>query len=255
MSDIYIYKYLFQNGQKILSAWMLFTVKGSVKSIQFIDSTLYAVTVYNGEVIVEKCRLEEGHEDSEGYTTHLDRRVKVGLLSGQNTITLPYTPLPSDSVKVYTTDGLLLQSTTTGNSVILKAPVSATTAVYVGIEYVMKYVFSEQIFKAKAGKGKTPTNSSKMLIRNGSIYYDNSAYFKVKVTPKFRDTYENTFTPDVVGSSTLGSLSLDSGFYRFPVFTKPQDTTITLENDSALPSTFQSAEFESFVHTRSNRYG
>jgi len=39
------------------------------------------------------------------------------------------------------------------------------------------------------------------------------------------------------------------------VFTKPQDTTITIENESALPSTFQSAEFESFVHTRSNRYG
>ena len=255
MSEIYIYKYLFQNGQKILSAWMLFTVKGSVKSIQFIDSTLYAVTVYNGQVILEKCRLEEGHDDSEGYTTHLDRRVKFVLLSGESTITLPYTPHSSDSVKVYTTDGLLLQSITTGNSVILSAPVSATTAVYVGLEYTMKYVFSEQIFKAKAGNGKTPTNSAEMLIRNGSLYYDKSAYFKVNVTPKFRDTHENTFTPDVVGSSTLGSLSLDSGFFRFPVFTKAQDTTITIENDSALPSTFQSAEFESFIHTRSNRYG
>ena len=255
MSEIYIYKYLFQNGQKILSAWMLFTVRGSVKAIQFIDSTLYAVTVYNGQVILEKCRLEEGHEDSEGYTTHLDRRLKFLLQSGQNLIALPYTPDPSDSVKVYTNDGLLLPSTTTGNNLVLKAPVSAATEVYVGLDYTMKYVFSEQIFKAKAGSGKTPTNSAEMLIRNGSIYYDKSAYFKVNVTPKFRDTRENSFTPDVVGSTTLGSLSLESGFYRFPVFTKAQDTTITLENDSPLPSIFQSAEFESFLHTRSNRYG
>jgi hypothetical protein len=119
----------------------------------------------------------------------------------------------------------------------------------------MKYTFSEQLFKAQAGNGKSPSNAAKMMIRNGSLYYDNTSYFKVKVTPKFRDTYENIFTPDVVGSSTIGALSLDSGFYRFPVFTKPQDTTITIENESALPSTFQSAEFESFVHTRSNRYG
>ena len=86
------------------------------------------------------------------------------------------------------------------------------------------------------------------------MYFDDTAYFKVKVTPKFRDTYENIFTPDVVGSTSIGTLHLDSGFYRFPVFTKAQDTLISIENDSALPSNFQSAEFESFTHSRSSRY-
>ena len=127
--------------------------------------------------------------------------------------------------------------------------------VWVGLPYTMKYTFSEQLFKAKAGNGTSPSNAAKLLIRNGSIYFDDTAFFKVKVTPKFRDTYENVFTPDVVGSTTIGTLNLDSGFYRFPVFTKAQDTTITIENESALPSNFQSAEFESFVHSRSNRYG
>ena len=127
--------------------------------------------------------------------------------------------------------------------------------VWVGIPYTMKYTFSEQLFKAKAGNGTSPSNAAKLLIRNASIYFDETAFFKVKVTPKFRDTYENIFTPDVVGSTTIGTLNLDSGFYRFPVLTKAQDTTITIENGSALPSNFQSAEFESFVHSRSNRYG
>ena len=127
--------------------------------------------------------------------------------------------------------------------------------VWVGIPYTMKYVFSEQLFKAKSGNGTSPSNAAKLMIRNGSIYFDKTAHFKVKVTPKFRDTYENVFTPNVVGSTTIGSLNLDSGFYRFPILTKAQDTTITIENESALPSNFQSAEFESFVHSRSNRYG
>jgi hypothetical protein len=119
----------------------------------------------------------------------------------------------------------------------------------------MKYTFSEQIFKAKAANGQSPSNAANLMVRNGSLYFDDTAFFKVKVTPQDRQTYENVFTPDVVGSTTIGSLNLDSGFFRFPVFTKPQDTTITIENDSALPSNFQSAEFESFVHSRSNRYG
>ena len=119
----------------------------------------------------------------------------------------------------------------------------------------MKYTFSEQLFKASAGQGKSPNASAKFMIRNGAIYYDKTSYFKVTVTPKARDSYVNTFTTAVVGSSELGALELESGFFRFPVFTKAEDTVITVENDSALPSNLQSAEFESFLHSRSNRYG
>ena len=251
---IYIYNYFWNNNQKVLSAWSKFTFTEAIIGIEFIESTLYAVMVNGGETNLVEMPLESGLSDAAGYVTHLDMRVANTVLNGASTITLPYTP-EDNSVEVYTTDGLALNCTNSGSTVTLSSPVSSDTDVWVGIPYTMKYTFSEQLFKAKAGNGKSPSNAAKMMIRNGSLYYDKSAYFKVKVTPKFRDTYENIFTPDVVGSSVLGSLSLDSGFYRFPVFTKPQDTTITIENESALPSTFQSAEFESFVHSRSNRYG
>ena len=252
--SLYIYKYFWNNNQKVLSAWSKFTFTGEIRGMEFIESTLYAVITNNGETNLVEMPLESGLSDNAGYVTHLDSRVSTTVTNGSSTITLPYTP-EDNSVEVYTTDGLKLNCTNSGSTVTLSSPVSSDTDVWVGIPYTMKYTFSEQLFKAKAGNGKSPSNAAKLMVRNGSLYYDKSAYFKVKVTPKFRDTYENIFTPDVVGSSVLGSLSLDSGFYRFPVFTKPQDTTITIENESALPSTFQSAEFESFVHSRSNRYG
>ena len=251
---IYIYNYFWNNNQKVLSAWSKFTFTGEIRGIEFIASTLYAVMVNNGETNLVEMPLESGLSDAAGYVTHLDNRVAVTVTNGSSTINLPYTPA-DNSVEVYTTDGLKLNCTNSGSTVTLSSPVSADTDVWVGIPYTMKYTFSEQLFKAKAGNGKSPSNAAKMRIRNGSLYYADSAYFKVKVTPKYRNTYENVFTPDVVGSSTIGSLTLGSGFYRFPVFTKPLDTTITIENESALPSTFQSAEFESFVHSRSNRYG
>tara|TARA_R110001606_G_scaffold398581_1_gene577982 strand:+ start:2365 stop:4965 length:2601 start_codon:yes stop_codon:yes gene_type:complete len=170
-----------------------------------------------------------------------------------STILLPYTP-SDNSVEVYTTDGLKLNCTNVGATVTLPQALPTNKELWAGVSYTMKYTFSEQLFKAKAGNGTSPSNAAKLMIRNGSIYYADSSYFKVKVTPAFRDTYENTFSPDVVGSTSLGSLYLDSGFYRFPVFTKAQDTVISIENDSALPSNFQSAEFESFMHSRSSRY-
>jgi hypothetical protein len=252
--SLYIYNYFWNNNQKVLSAWSKFTFTGEIRGIEFIDSSLFLIITNNDETNLVEMPLESGLTDASGYVTHLDNRVSATVTNGSSTITLPYTP-EDNSVEVYTTDGLKLNCTNSGATVTLAQAVSSDTDVWVGIPYTMKYTFSEQLFKAKAGNGKSPSNAAKMLIRNGSLYYDKSAYFKVKVTPKYRDTYENVFTPDVVGSSVLGSLSLDSGFYRFPVFTKPQDTTITIENESALPSTFQSAEFESFVHSRSNRYG
>jgi hypothetical protein len=251
---IYVYNYFWNNQQKVLSAWSKFTFTGEIRGIEFIESTLYAVITNNDETNLVEMPLESGLADAAGYVTHLDNRVAVTVTNGSDTITLPYTP-EDNSVEVYTTDGLALNCTNSGSTVTLSNPVASDTDVWVGVPYTMKYTFSEQLFKAKVGNGKSPSNAAKMRIRNGSIYYADSAYFKVKVTPKYRDTYENIFTPDVVGSSTIGSLTLGSGFYRFPVFTKPLDTTITIENESALPSTFQSAEFESFVHSRSNRYG
>jgi len=252
--SLYIYNYFWNNNQKVLSAWSKFTMDGEIRGIEFIESSLYAIVTNNGETNLVEMPLESGLTDDAGYVTHLDMRVEDTVSNGGSTITLPYTP-ENNSVEVYTKDGLKLNCTNSGSTVTLTQAVAEDTDVWVGIPYTMTYTFSEQLFKAKAGNGTSPSNAAQMRIRNGSVYYADTAYFKVKVTPKARDTYENVFTPDVVGSSTIGSLSLDSGFYRFPVFTKPQDTVITIENESALPSTFQSAEFESFVHTRSNRYG
>lgn len=127
--------------------------------------------------------------------------------------------------------------------------------VFVGVEYDMQYTFSEQIFKVASGKGKSATGYTKNKIKNGNVFFDDSAFFQVKVTPERRSTYTNEFTTQAVDASDVDRVNLDSGTFSFPVFTKPENTTITIENGTPYPSTLQGAEFESFVHSRSNRYG
>lgn len=127
--------------------------------------------------------------------------------------------------------------------------------VFVGVEYDMQYTFSEQLFKVASGKGKSATGYTKNKIKNGNVFFDDSAFFQVKVTPERRSTYTNEFTTQAVDASDVDRVNLDSGTFSFPVFTKPENTTITIENGTPYPSTLQGAEFESFVHSRSNRYG
>ena len=270
-TDIYIYKYFFSGNEKVLSAWSKFTLsKGGIRGIGFVDSDLFIVQSYESGSINQthllKIPLENKFRDPEGYNTHLDRRVEATFNADAATpeFTIPYRVSPDETLQVYTKDGLLVQNlaspTVVGNTTkltfnenVVGGGLSGSVTVYVGVAYTMKYTFSEQIFKASSGDKMSQTNG-RMLIRNGTVFFENTSHFNVKVTPKLRDTTTAPFNATVVQSTVEGNMPLESGAFRFPVFTNPKDTVITIENDSAGPCNLQSAEFESFVHQRSRRY-
>lgn len=165
----------------------------------------------------------------------------------RNKIYLPYNAA-TNNVDVYRTNGTKISSTNPNNSnvVTLGSSFNQGTYFWAGTPYDMKYTFSEQLFKAKAGSGQTVSNAAKVLLRNGSVYYDGSYKFGVSVTPKGRSTQTSSFD---------NGTNKEDGFFRFPIFTSAEDATISLTNNTAFPSNFQAAEFESFVHNRSSRYG
>lgn len=282
-TDIFIYKYFFNGQKKLLGSWSKFTICGSIKGMQFIKSILYIVVTKYGKTELIQLDLQDSPIDSMGYNTNLDMRVYTSLTAGANnaTLTLPYVPQTDDVVEAYTTDGSKLPlsytagsatvtftstiPTTQGtylfdtdtNSIVTStnANTEQRTPIFIGLKYKMSYTFSELSFKAASGQSKTPSNAAKLMVRNGSLFYNDTASFKVNVTPKQRDTQTSSFSPTIIGSSTIGELTLEDGAFRFPIFCSSEDAKITIENDSALPSNFQSAEFEAFTHGRSSRYG
>ena len=120
-NTLYIYNYFWNNNQKVLSAWSKFTFTGEIRGIEFVESTLYAVIVNNGETNLVSMPLQSGLTDTAGYVTHLDMRVSNTVLNGADVINLPYTP-EDDSVEVYTTDGLDLNCSNVGSVVTLSSP-------------------------------------------------------------------------------------------------------------------------------------
>nr|BAR32645.1 tail tubular protein B [uncultured Mediterranean phage uvMED] len=274
-SSIYCYRYFYSGNNKVMSSWFKFELDGEIVGLSFLDSSLRAVLARNDETSLLEMQISSGLVDPTfeddttpiDHVTLLDMRVQ-GLVKADTSVVcfadddgeyttntaLPYTPSENE-LEVYTKNGTRLNATnTTAGVVSLPLNVAEDTDVWVGLPYNMSYTFSDVLFKAAAGKGKTPTDFNKMQVRHGVVFFHDTQSFRVKVTPQYRKTYDNDYVPYNVGSSVIGELALSDGAFRFPVMSSAKDTTITIENDTALPSNFSAAEFESFVHGRSSRY-
>ena len=256
--SMYVYKYYWSGEQKVLSSWSKFTFAFDIRGFDFIESDLYLIVTKNGKTELLVMPMEEQLVDTgTTFNTYLDMR-QDRTVSGSSTVTLPFTPEASDTIQIYTRE-----SGSTKAGAIIPCTVDGTTAtvdeaynnvpVWVGIKYTMSYTFSEQVFKQAANQSKSPSGVARHFLKGGSLFFDNTAAFKVEVTPKARSTYTNPFTSTVVGSTTIGTTPIESGSFSFPIMSAAKDTQIKIVNDSALPSNFQSAEFESFIHSRSKR--
>ena len=260
LKKLYVYRYFWQNREKIQSSWMRFDFAKDIVGTGFIDSDLFVVTT-DGHL--EKMAMEAGHSDTgKSYSIHLDRRVASSSLTRtysaankKTTVsTMPYDPA---GAVVYTADGLRLPLTRTSATEFTIQGDYSSTAFFVGLEYEALYTFSTQTLKQPTERGgRSSSNFTKQVLRHGSIDYDDTGHFTIEVTPQFRDTYSYAFNPSTIGAdAVIGSLVLDSGSFRFPIHCKHDDVTIHIKSSSALPMKLLAAEFESFVHGRSKRYG
>ena len=256
--SMYVYKYYWSGEQKVLSSWSQFTFPFDIRGFEFVESDLYIVATKNGKTELLVMPMEEKLVDTDAtFNTYLDMRQNKSV-SGSSTITLGFTPENTDTVQVYTREsgstkaGALINSTINGNTITVDSAYN-NTPVWVGIKYTMSYTFSDQVFKQTANQSRSPSGVARHFLKGGTLFFDNTAAFRVEVTPKARSTYNNPFTSTVVGSTTIGTTPIESGSFSFPIMSAAKDTKIKIVNDSGLPSNFQSAEFESFIHSRSKR--
>ena len=255
--SMYVYKYYWEGAQKILASWSKFTFPFSVVGFEFVESDLYIVATKSNKTELLVMPMEEKLIDSGAlFNTYLDLRQSATIANGA--ITLSFTPESDDVIQVYTREsgstkaGALIPSTVNGTTVTVDASHN-NTPVWVGVKYTMSYTFSEQMFKQRANQRSSPSGYQRHFLKGGTLFFDDTASFKVEVTPKARQTYNNVFSSNIVGSTVVGTLPIESGSFSFPIMSSAKDTTIKLINDSALPGNFQSAEFESFIHARSRR--
>ena len=239
---VYVYRYYWNGNEKLQSAWSKWVFDGDVLNADFNKSEIYMIVKRGNDVCLEVINLGTDSAIAVTDANHpilLDRRVK---LESGGTTTVPYT----DSNTIYVTqDGAQIAASA------LASTLSGGQVVYAGVPYTFKYKFSEQVIKNE----NSPITIGRLQIRNMNIVYNDSGFFKTKVTPFKRNTTNKVFTGRNLGSlnNVIGQVSIDSGTFSFPVLSKSNQVDIELESDSFLPCAFQSAEWEGFYILRSRR--
>ena len=279
---IYFYKYFFQGDTKLQSAWSYWEVQGnkSIIAIQFLNSDLYALVEYSddvGGVYLEKisCRPETVDENAD-YELLLDRKAKesdctaaltnAAGLDKQTTITLPYPRNTGATIVVVGREaanntvqpGQVIHPIATGTSTItVRGDLTASACKYfVGELYPMTYEFSTPYLKEQPqGGGIAIIGGPRLQMRMWTVIHDKTGHFEIWVTPRGRTTKKHPFNGLIMGDGTtkLGQVAQEVGKFRVPVQAQNIDTKIELYSNSPLPCRVQSAEWEGFYFTRTER--
>lgn len=266
---LYVYKYYWQELEKLQSAWSKWTLSPGTKIlyVDFIESDLWMMVERNGQVSFEVISLEAGRfDEGVSFMFLLDQRVTpaqctVTYDAGSDTtkIVLPYKVDVASQFQIIGQDegpykrGQIIPFTWANNAFVVKGKVTKFIA---GRSYEFKYTFSKLVIKEEAlGGGQMTVGAGRMQLRRMTVTFNDSGYFRAEVTPYRRDTFRSIFSGRVVGSghNILGVPSVEEGRFRFPISGRNEDIKIEIVNDTPLPSALLSAEWEATFIIRSRR--
>ena len=135
-----------------------------------------------------------------------------------------------------------------GTSIVVAGDITAYDF-FMGENYTFTYTFSQQYMALGdqyASGSRTRIKDGRLQIRNWTVSYNDTSYFQAIVTRVARDASTTTFTGTVVGSGLAGRVNLEDGDYEFAVLSRNEGLTVSLTNDSHLPSNFVNAEWQGY---------
>ena len=267
-SSMYVYKYHIAGREKLQSAWFKYTFNGlTILDAEFMGSALFVLGNKGGKTVLCTVSFDAGRFDTDQtYVTRLDYRFPETACTrsynsgtGHTTITTPYALVAPFVTKRGTNQGTTIPVISSSTTSVVVAGDHSATELYVGEKYLMTYEFSQPNMKEPTAKGgRVSIAGGRLQIKHWLLRYQDSGDFIVKVIPTYGanssgDTYASTGRFIGGGSSVLGTTTLSSGEFRFPVMVKSDRLRVVIECDSHLPCQFLSAEWEGQMHLRSKR--
>lgn len=264
--NMYVYRYYWQGNEKLMSSWSVWKFDADILDCEFLGSKLYILFERTDGVYLETLNLST--DTSVGVMEDktpvlLDRRVQIKSSTSVDTVSdIPYfSSLPSN--KVFVTDNARKIAQADVDAYVAA---DASNVVYVGIPFTFKYEFSKFTYK----QNEVPIQTAKLQLRNLNLLYNDSGYFTFNVdlapytqtindgsggtqsiTP--RKQYQKIFNGFITNISSVDKYTLLSGTFKGSIFSNASNCKVSLTNDEYLPCAFQSAEWEGFLHLRSQR--
>ena len=290
-NKLYINRWLYgQQYQKILNSWSTFTINPnrSIKNVDFIGSDLFLVIEEASGTTLEKIPFENNFtEPNADFEYRLDHKVTEATTgvsvaynasSNISTFTVPYrlrasmnivgrflgsgetsTFVNAQGTTTTLKPGQIVSTTNTtdgSTSTITATGDYRNSKFIIGEPYEMHYRFSQQrLTESQGGRNSGEIISGRLQLHHFYIKFEDTGFFKVEVTPELRDTSTHNFTGVLLGtgSSTIGTVNLESGSFKVPVMSRADRVNIDVKNNTFLPTTLASAEYEAMFHMRSRR--
>ena len=269
---LFIYQHYVSDRRRLQSAWHKWTFGAAntdkVLNVDFIENTLYIVNERNNEVFLESIDISPAVVDaSASYLTYLDRKIQddsTGVSSSYNagtnqtTFTIPYAK--TNTMKVVgrvggsNTAGQEIATVSQSGTSIVVSGDHTSSNLWFGEQYEFSFVFSQQFIQVADSAGsRISVREGRLQIRNWNVSYNDTGYFTTEVVPVGRSTSTSSFTGTTTGSGALGTVNLEDGDFTFAVQSENDKLTITLKNNSHLPSNFINAAWQGYYVTATER--
>jgi len=271
-NEIFVYTYLFQQGEKKLSSWGKWKFKEEEKVIdmKIIDHVAHFVIVRPDGTYHDKMSLQDANlvgltESSTQlpFKVHLDRLVEVTGEYASSTDTTTWTlPYPDDNGSTFRVvlgpawtarEGSLVQGVTQTSSTTLMATGDQTAgSVFIGKEYQFLYTFTEPTIKTETQGRLTSLAGGVLKIRKWNVEYFKSGFFQLRVTAPGREAFTHTFTGRILGSelNKIGSIPLETGSFKKLILADAKKLEISLISNSYLPCAFTGGDWEGLYVVR-----
>jgi hypothetical protein len=140
-----------------------------------------------------------------------------------------------------------------GTSIVVAGDLTSSN-LWIGEQYEFLFQFSQQFIQLADSSGsRISVREGRLQIRNWNVSYNDTGYFTTEVVPVGRSTSTSVFTGTTTGTGALGTVNLSDGDYTFAVQSENDKLTITIKNDSHLPSNFINANWQGYYVTASSR--
>ena len=254
---MYIYKYFFDGGEKVQTAWSKWEFSGvKILGGMSVESNIYLFTIEGQDTKLFKIDLRNLKDATLGHGIYLDKRTSVtgsySSTTGLTTVTSPY-GAKTGLKAVDKTDGADYALTfVSGSNYTLEGN---HTDLWIGVPFESKYTLSTQYVRENTGRGLLAVTTGRYQVRNIALTYENSGFFTAEVTPENRSKSTTVMNGYVLGTSgsTIGSAALSSGTIKVPIQCRNTDFTFDIISSSHLPMYIASAEVEGLYHNRATR--
>ena len=266
LNEVFLYKFLFQQGQKKLSSWSKWKFKDEEKVIGMtvMDHIAYFVIVRPDGTYLDKMSLQDANltdltESSTqlSFKVLLDRSVELTGVYNAGADTTSWTlPYPDDFGSTFRvvlgaawegTEGAQVQglTQTTSTTVTATGDYSAGPA-FVGKEYQFLYEFTEPTIKTEVQGRLSSLSGGILKIRKFNIDYFKTGYFEFRVTAPGRDAFTHKFTGRILGSAlnTIGTIPFETGNFKKLILADAKSLKLEVVSNSYLPLALTGADWE-----------